>query len=284
MSEAQLVTGEAVALDLRPAALPSRVVAGLIDAVLQLLVLLVVGGIVTATSFDVSAAAAQALSILLLVVTFILYPVTFETLLRGRTPGKAVMGLRVVRDDGGPIAFRQALVRGLSGAFLERPGITLFVAGIVTSLLNPQGKRLGDLLAGTVVLRERVPVRGGAVAQMPPQLAGWAAGLDLSGIGNELALSVRQFVSRSDQLTTASREQLGGQLVAAVTAAVGPAPAGAPGWAVLSAVLAERRRRESERLSGPVATYAPRARPAVPVAAEPEAAPQSGPGGFAPPG
>ncbi len=286
MSEAQLVTGEAVALDLRPAALPSRVVAGLIDAALQLLILLVVGGIITATSFNVSDAAGQALQILLLIATFILYPVTFETLLRGRTPGKAAMGLRVVRDDGGPIAFRQALVRGLSGAFLERPGITLFVAGVVSSLLNPQGKRVGDLLAGTVVLRERVPVRGGAVAQMPPQLAGWAAGLDLSGVGNELALSVRQFVSRSDQLTTASREQLGGQLVAAVTAAVGPAPAGAPGWAVLSAVLAERRRRESERLAGPVASYAPRPRPAAtpvtPVA--PSAPPQAGPGGFAPPG
>ena len=286
MSEAQLVTGEAVALDLRPAALPSRVVAGLIDAALQLLVLLVVGGIVTATSFDVSEAAAQALSILLLVVTFILYPVTFETLLRGRTPGKAAMGLRVVRDDGGPIAFRQALVRGLSGAFLERPGITVFVAGIVCSLLNPQGKRLGDLLAGTVVLRERVPVRGGAVAQMPPQLAGWAAGLDLSGLTNELALSVRQFVSRSDQLTATSREQLGGQLVGAVTAAVGPAPAGAPGWAVLSAVLAERRRRESDRLAGPVTSYVPRSQPAsTPVAApEPAISPQPGPGGFAPPG
>ncbi|MBC7373817.1 MAG: RDD family protein [Frankiales bacterium] len=288
MSEAQLVTGEAVALDLQPAALPSRVVAGLIDASLQLVVLLVVGGIVTATSLDVSEAAAQALSILLLIVTFIVYPVTFETLLRGRTPGKAAMGLRVVRDDGGPIAFRQALVRGLSGAFLERPGITVFVAGIVSSLLNPQGKRLGDLMAGTVVLRERVPVRGGAVAQMPPQLAGWAAGLDLSGLGNELALSVRQFVSRSDQLTTASRDQLGGQLVAAVTAAVGPAPAGAPGWAVLSAVLAERRRRESERLAGPVAAYAPRSAPLPRTepspAAEPEASPQAGPGGFAPPG
>ena len=285
MSEAMLVTGEAVALDLQPAALPSRVVAGLIDASLQLVLLVVIGGIVTATSFDVSEAAAQALSVLLLVVTFILYPVTFETLLRGRTPGKAAMGLRVVRDDGGPIAFRQALVRGLSGAFLERPGITFFVAGVVSSLLNPQGKRLGDLMAGTVVLRERVPVRGGAVAQMPPQLAGWSAGLDLSGISNELALSVRQFVSRSDQLTTDAREQLGSQLVVAVTAAVGPAPAGAPGWAVLSAVLAERRGRESERLAGPVATSAPRAQAQAPPPppADPEAAPQAGPGGFAPP-
>jgi len=291
----QLVTGEAVALDLRPAALPSRVVAALIDAAAQFLVLLVVGGISTQVSFDVSEAAAQALGIVVLVLVLIVYPVTFETLLRGRTPGKAAMGLRVVRDDGGPIGFRQALVRGLAGAFLERPGITLFTLGVASSLLNAQGKRVGDLLAGTVVMRERVPVRGGAVAEMPPQLAGWAAGLELSGLTDGLALSARQFVSRADQMTPTAREELGGRLVRAVTHAVGPAPAGAPGWAVLSAVLAERRRRETERLQSrtagrPVdpdpATRTPPSPPAParpPIAPVPAAPPGTGPGGFVPP-
>lgn len=275
----QLVTGEAVALDLRPAALPSRVVAGLVDLIGQLLVLLLVAGLATAVSLDVSEAAAQALGIVVLVVVLIVYPVTFETLLRGRTPGKAAVGLRVVRDDGGPIGFRQAFVRGLAGAFLERPGVTFFVAGVATSLLNPQGKRLGDLLAGTVVVQERVAVKGGTVATMPPPLAGWAAQLDLSGLSTELALSVRQFVSRADSLTPAAREDLGQRLVSAVTAAVGPPPPGTPGWAVLSAVLAERRRREELRL-----TERPAAQPA-PAAPrrEPDAPPPATPGGFAPP-
>lgn len=260
-----LVTGEAVALDLRPAALPSRVVAGLIDALGQATVLLVVAGLSTATSFSVSSAAAQALGVLVLVVVLIVYPVTFESLLRGRTPGKAAMGLRVVRDDGGPIGFRQAFVRGLAGAFVERPGITFFVAAVASSLLNPQGKRLGDLLAGTVVVQERVAVRGGAVATMPPPLAGWAAQLDLSGVGTELALSIRQFVSRSDSLTPAAREDLGQRLVTAVTAAVGPPPPGTPGWAVLAAVLAERRRREEQRLTErSVAAPAPVSEPPPP--------------------
>ena len=246
----QLVTGEAVALDLRPAALPSRIVAAAVDAALQLLVLVVVGAIATAVSLDVSEAAAAALGILVLVLVLIVYPVTFETLLRGRTPGKAAMGLRVVRDDGGPIGFRQALVRGLAGAFLERPGITLFVGAVVSMSLSSQSKRLGDLLAGTVVLRERVSTHGGSVAAMPPQLAAWAAGLDLARLPDELALSARQFVARADQLTPAAREDLGGRLVRAVVDAVGPPPPGTPGWAVLSAVLAERRRREYARLAG----------------------------------
>ncbi len=274
-----LVTGEAVALDLQPAALPSRVVAAAVDALGQALVLLVAGGLATAASLELSDAAGQALGIVLLVLVLIVYPVTFETLLRGRTPGKAAMGLRVVRDDGGPIGFRQALVRGLAGAFLERPGITLFLGAIVPSLLNGQHKRVGDLLAGTVVLQERVVARGGAVAEMPPQLAGWAAGLDLARLPDGLALSAQSFVARADQLTDAAREDLGGRLVQAVTDAVGPPPPGTPGWAVLAAVLAERRRRESERLARPTAVAT------APPPRAPDPAPQPPPstGGFAPP-
>lgn len=279
----QLVTGEAVALDLRTAALPSRIVAALVDVLGQLLVLAAFGALATATSLDVSEAAAQALGIVVIVLVLIVYPVTFETLLRGRTPGKAAMGLRVVRDDGGPIGFRQALVRGLAGAFLERPGITLFVAAVLTSLVNPQGKRIGDLLAGTVVVQERVAGKGGAVATMPPPLTDWAAQLDLSGVSNDLALSVRQFVARERSLTPAAREDLGRRLVAAVTAAVGPPPPGTPGWAVLAAVLAERRRREELRMSGGQAAPPP-ADPTPPASPAPERGP--GPAsstGFAPP-
>jgi uncharacterized RDD family membrane protein YckC len=301
----QLVTGEAVALDLRPAALPSRLLAGLLDALLQFLILLVFGALATAVSLDLSEAAASAIGIVVLITVLIVYPVTFETLLRGRTPGKAALGLRVVRDDGGPIGFRQALVRGLVGAVLERPGITFFTGAVVTSLLNDQGKRLGDLLAGTLVLRERVSVRGGAVAAMPPLLAGWAATLDLSTFPDELALAMRQFVSRADQLTEIAREELGGRLVKAVTEIVGPAPSGAPGWAVLAAVLAERRRRDTERLSdggyltrppagaspagaspagaSPGGAPSPDPLPAAPAPPTRESPPSVGPGGFAAP-
>jgi uncharacterized RDD family membrane protein YckC len=293
------VTGEAVALDLRPAAVPSRVVAGTIDAVLQLLLLLGIGALVVAVGTDLSDAAGSALGLIVILVVLIGYPVAFESLLRGRTPGKASMGLRVVRDDGGPVGFRQSFARGLAGAFLERPGITLFVGALVTMLLNDRSKRIGDLLGGSVVLQERVAVRGGAVATMPPQLASWAAQTDLSGLSDELALSARQFLARSPQLTDQAREDLGGRLVQAVLGVVTPAPPpGTPGWAVLSAVLAERRRREEARLgsgtpNGPTwgAATTPSTAPAqaaqpldvMPVA-QPEAPPVTGTGGFVAPG
>jgi hypothetical protein len=209
------------------------------------------------------------------------------------------MGLRVVRDDGGPIGFRHALVRGATGAFVERPGVSFFVVAAVTSLVHPRDKRLGDVLAGTVVIRERVSVRGGSVAQMPPPLAGWAAGLDLSGLGDDLALSVRQFLSRSAQMTPQARDDLGGRLLGAVLQRISPPPPpDTPGWAVLSAVLAERRRRDEQRLSARPPSggtsapsyerpgFAPTPRTTAADSApepEPERPPTPGPGGFVAP-
>jgi uncharacterized RDD family membrane protein YckC len=266
-SASSVVTGEAVAVELRPAALPSRVVAGSLDALLQLVLLLALGAVAFAVAGGLSDAGAGALLLVVVVAVLIGYPVVFETLLRGRTPGKAAMGLRVVRDDGGPIGFRQAFVRGLAGAFVERPGVTFFVAGVVTMLLNSTNKRLGDLLAGTLVLQERVAGRDSASAVMPAPLAGWAAALDLSALPDDVALAARQFLARSGQLTPAARDDVGGRLVAAVTEAVRPPPPpGTPGWAVVAAVLAERRRREEQRLGAhrpPVASVSEHTAPAA---------------------
>ena len=252
-----LVTGEAVALDLRPAALPSRAVAAVIDAFAQLGVLFVLSLVVaTAAAGGLSPAAATAINVVVLLLVFAGYPIVFETLMRGRTPGKAAMGLRVVRDDGGPIAFRQAFVRGLASMFLERPGITLFSGAVVSSLLSPSGKRLGDLLAGTIVLQERIPAPNLTPPAMPPPLAAWAAELDLAGLPDDLAQTARTFLGRTE-LTDDARASLGEQLVARVAAVVSPPPPpGTPGWAYLAAVLAERRRRAHGRQPIPPAPAA----------------------------
>jgi len=265
----QVVTGEAVALDLRPARLASRTLAALIDAALQFALLLMVAIVAGSLSLNVGPSAGAALAILVLVLVLLVYPVTFETVLRGRTPGKAAMGLRVVRDDGGPIRFRHALVRGLAGAFVERPGLFLVGLGVFVAvacqLLNERGKRLGDILAGTFVLQERLPKTASIAPGMPPPLASWAAGLDLTRLDDNLALSCRQFLGRASQLDGRAREQVGGRLVAAVAAVTAPPPPpGTPGWAYLAAVLAERRRREEARLAARQQAAAPRSQAAIP--------------------
>ena len=246
---AGVVTGEAVALDVRLAHWPSRLLAKLIDLILQFIVFFLLILIVAQVpGSDTDAGAAVVLCVL--VVAFVGYNVILETVWRGRTPGKAALGLRVVRDDGGPVRFRHALVRGIMFP-LESWGPAL-----VASVFNKRGKRFGDMLAGTIVVQERVPGVTAMPVQMPAPLAWWAATLDLSRLDDDLALACRQFLARQNELHPAARDAMGNELMAAVLARVTPPPPpGTPGWAYLSAVLAERRRREEQRMyaAAPVA-------------------------------
>jgi uncharacterized RDD family membrane protein YckC len=281
-----VVIGEGVALDLRTAGIGSRAVALLVDLVIQIGVLVGLLFIAAAAALHMNGAAATAIVLVLYIVLFVGYPVGFETLARGRTPGKMVLGLRVVREDGGPITFRHAFTRGIVGVVLDRPGLSIAVLSLVPMLISRRSKRLGDFAAGTIVLQERVPARVGVPPPMPLHLVAWAAGLDLSGVDDALAMAVRQFLTRAPQLSPWAREDLANRLVAAVAERVGTQPpAGTPGWAYLSAVTAERRRRELERhVSQPAAPSVIPPTPSVmPPAVPPSPAPAAE-GPFAPPG
>ncbi|MFD5825677.1 RDD family protein [Lentzea sp. NPDC060358] len=239
-----LVTGEAVVLDLRVAQLASRAVAFAFDVAVQFGLLLLVF-LLSPVDFD--GALQSALALALTVAVMIGYPTAVETLTRGRSLGKLVMGLRVVRDDGGAIRFRQALVRALGGFVVDfwvlglGGAIALFV-----SLFSAQGKRVGDYLAGTVVIHTRVPKREVSPVAMPPEMADWAAGLDLSQLPEELALAVRQYLTRYPELSEKARWDLGVRLADDVGRAVrSPRVEYTHPQAYLAAVLAERRRRAS---------------------------------------
>ena len=114
----------------------------------------------------------QALTLVLVVMGLLGYPVLVETATRGLSLGKLAAGLRVVRDDGGPIRFRQALVRGLLGVVEI---YTLPFIALIASLSSRRGKRLGDQLAGTYVIRTRTPVYRTPPPEMPPFPASWAS-------------------------------------------------------------------------------------------------------------
>jgi uncharacterized RDD family membrane protein YckC len=274
-----LVTGEAVLLELRLAKLPSRAVAEILDLLVMfgaLIVLGLVGGL-SGMSDSLDGAAAAALGLVVLIAVFVGYPVLFESLSRGRSLGKMAMGLRVVREDGGPIQFRHALVRGLLAIFEVYP---FGVIAVITSLLSAKGKRVGDYLAGTVVIRERVPNIAAPMVQMPPVLAPWAATLELARLPDEVALSARQFLARARDLAPSVRYTMGSQIAYDVSRYVAPGPPqGCPPEAYLAAVLAERRRREELR-------YVVAAPPAPPVSYAPPDPPGAAPpvdpaGGFA---
>ncbi|MFF2730494.1 RDD family protein [Streptomyces sp. NPDC058008] len=269
----ELVTGDAVVLGLRPARLPSRALAIAIDlaVLLAVFVLLSVGLAVATVTLDDAAAAAVAVATFLLVLVG--GPVSVETLSQGRSLGKLACGLRVVRDDGGPIRFRHALVRGAMGV-VEIMG-TFGVVGCIASLVSARGRRLGDVFAGTLVVRERVPAgRGVAVPPPPPWLVGRFAQLDLSGVPDGLWLAVRQYLTRMNQLDATVRGSLAERLSEDLVARTGvPVPPGVPAAAYLAAVVNERQARDVRRMSAPAAGRGDRvpepSAPAVPVPREP---------------
>jgi uncharacterized RDD family membrane protein YckC len=286
-----VVTGEAVALELRLAKVPSRALALILDLALLAIPLIgvaVLAGVIGSNTDDAAAAAIGLGSGVLVVLG---YPIAFETLNGGRTPGKLALGLRVVRDDGGPIRFRHALTRALVGVVVDFDPIALGSIALISSLCSTRGKRVGDHLAGTVVIRERIPVSVAPPAHMPPHLAGWAATLPVDRIPNDLALQARQVLGRLGEFDPRMAAQWTTQLAGEVMATLGqPAPSGVDPVTLLAAVLAERRNRELARAGWvPQQAYPqppayPQPYPTYPAPTPPTTPPQPDPGQSAQPG
>ncbi|MET9778717.1 RDD family protein [Streptomyces sp. NPDC006367] len=246
----ELVTGEAVALELSPARLPSRAMAVLLDLVVAVAAYVAVTVVLVLATASLDTAAQTALSLAAFVLVLVGGPIAVETLSHGRSLGKMACGLRVVRDDGGPIRFRHALVRGLIG--VVEILMTLGVVACIASLVSARGRRLGDVFAGTLVVRERVPVAPtGFLPPPPPWLAGRFSGIDLSAVPDDLWLAVRQYLARMQQLDPRIGWAMGERLAADVAARTGvPAPQGVPPAAYLAAVLRERQAREARKVFG----------------------------------
>ena len=289
---AEVVTGEAVVLDLAIARFPSRLLALLVDMAVQIPVLIFLAIVVSSSSVDqLNPASAAAVYLAGMMFVVIGYPVIFETLSRGKTLGKMALGIRVVSDDGGPERFRQALVRALAAAFVEvwLPPFNLIgiPAGLITSMVSAKGKRLGDMFAGTFVIQERVPSRpdlAPVFTVVPPPLADWAQHLELSRLSDQTAAAASSYLRRFYDLRPAAREQLGLQLASAVAAQVSPPPPpGTDAPAFLAAVLAVRREREQARLQARMSSWqgypaqAPAQAPAQPTAQAPVRTPAQAP-------
>ncbi|NGO48131.1 RDD family protein [Streptomyces ureilyticus] len=246
----ELVTGEAVALELRPAKLPSRALAVLIDLVAAMAAYIAVTVALVVSTASLDEAAQTAVSIAAFLLVLVGGPIAVETLSHGRSLGKLACGLRVVRDDGGPIRFRHALVRGAVG--VVEILMTLGIVACIASLVSARGRRLGDVFAGTLVVRERIPAgRTTFVPPPPPWLAGRFSGLDLSAVPDGLWLAVRQYLTRMQQLDPQVGWAMAERLAADVAERTGaPAPQGVPPAAYLAAVVQERQAREARRAFG----------------------------------
>lgn len=240
-----LVTGEAVALDLPVASLGLRLGGFIIDAIVIGVVMLVAILALFRPLLGTDLALGQAMVVLTIAGVFLVLPTAVEIATRGRSLGKLACGTRVVRVDHGPLSPRHSVVRWVIG-LVEIWAMSCSVAGLC-ALFTPRCQRVGDLAAGTIVVKERMPLVLPPPVPMPPHLVHWAQNCDLGAVPQRLAMSARQFLLRRNSLTLQARNRLGHDLCTQALACVSPAPPPSHPEDVLAAVLAERARRDAVR-------------------------------------
>ncbi|MGW8811673.1 RDD family protein [Gordonia terrae] len=240
-----LVSGEAVALALPPANIGYRILSGIIDVLLGFGLWLFLWWL----SFKVAGEAWRGtINTLIPIVAVVALPTLLETLTPGKSVGHLVLGLRTVRDDAGPTGFRHSLTRALIG-FVELYAC-LGLPALISAAISRRNKRLGDLLAGTYVIRDRHRLVEQAPIDMPPGLTSWAVSADMAALPDRLAVIIRQFLNGRHGMKPEPRAHAARRIVFDVAPFVAPAPPPvAPFEDVLSAIMAERRRRDTERLA-----------------------------------
>ena len=291
-----MVSPEAVPLDLVPAGIGSRFLALALDWAVQAALALALLLALTPVLDEGTSGAGVALLLVLGTLVIFGYPVVLETLWRGRTIGKAALGLRVVTVEGGQVGLRHALIRGALGVidFAATTGSAALIAALVTR----RTQRLGDLAAGTLVLRERSALRApAAVSFAPPRdLEAYSASLDVSALAPDDYLAVRSFLLRASALRPDARYRLAVALANPVSARLRPPPP--PGthpesFLVAVAAAYQARHTPTRPPSSPTAVAAapgePAPRPSSSPAPAPARAPAPAPAGdgadegFAPP-
>ncbi len=243
----EVLTGEAVALDLQPLGFVARAVGAGIDLLLMiveafaialLLMWLADNGVLDDQTFKI----ALIVSIVLIGVAI---PTAIETLSRGRSLGKLIMGGRIVRADGGTIGFRHAFLRALVG--VVEVLMTFGTIALLVGIFTPRAQRLGDLAAGTYSERVRTPKVPVSHISLPPQLTEWALVADVSRMPDHLSRKLWQFCHEAGVMNPGSRNRIASELLAQAQAYVHPLPPADPATAV-TGIMVVRRDRELRAL------------------------------------
>lgn len=217
-------TPESVVFAYQLAGVGSRFLAVVADMVVQVLFLVAFGlllsSVVARTHLSpVTRLAENVMLGIAIFIAFIVlfgYFILFEAFWNGQTPGKKLLGIRVVRDGGYPIDFSASLIRNLIR--VGELGLGFYATSALSALLSNENKRIGDFAAGTIVVRD-ASVDAPATDATLGEPAAYAATMILSG--EERAL-VHRFIERRRTLSTERREQLAAQLAQRVRPRVGP--------------------------------------------------------------
>lgn len=157
--ELVIETPERVELHYVLANIGNRFLAAAIDHLIQasaiFIVIIIAGAFSDWRLFNSMGVWAAALTVLAIFAIYWGYFVVFETLWSGQTPGKRIMRLRVVREDGRPVRFFEVFVRNLLRIAIDFQPLPSYAIGVVSIIFSARSKRVGDFVAGTVVVKER---------------------------------------------------------------------------------------------------------------------------------
>ncbi|HMF29135.1 MAG TPA: RDD family protein, partial [Candidatus Cybelea sp.] len=208
-------TPESIAFSYELAGLGSRFLALAVDQAIQIAVLVAIfAGLVfwavrsvprqSIPAADIKVGESIAIAVIVVISFAVLfgYFIVFEAIWNGQTPGKKLLGIRVVRDGGYPIDFGASLIRNLIRVGEQLVGYYAIAA--ISALISPENKRIGDLAAGTIVVRDARLARPTELRQHAEEPA-YAPTAYLSG--EERAL-VKRFIERRDTLSNDRRCEL----------------------------------------------------------------------------
>jgi len=255
----EVLSGEAVAIDVQPIGFVLRAAGAIIDLLVGLAVflstiflriwLLDIGVLTQAT--DTIALIAS------IVISFVVLPITMEVALKGRSLGKLAVGGRIVRLDGGATGFRHAFIRALLGVL--EIYMTLGSIAVLAGAFSARSQRLGDMVAGTYSQRVRTPKLIPSVPVLPPMLAGWAQIADVARLPDRLARRISQFLQSAQRMVPSARARVAQDLLTEASPFVSPPPQAAPEVALIGITVLRRERerralenadRRAEKLTG----------------------------------
>jgi uncharacterized RDD family membrane protein YckC len=228
-------TPEGVEVEMTLAGIGSRFIAQVIDSLIKFaitmaLIIALFGFAGLTGDLEAEGDATLVGVALLIVAVFLLnfgYDVLFETLASGRTPGKRWTGLRVVKAGGGPVGFMSSTVRNLMRIIDILPGA--YGVGLISIIVTKLNQRVGDIAAGTLVVRERrhtVPTAApiAAFTAVPPSPVEDLGTWDVSAVTQEELVTIRRFLERRHELTPAARANLAADLANRIRQKVAGAP------------------------------------------------------------
>lgn len=243
----EILSGEAVAIDVQPIGFLLRAAGGLVDMLISFVIYVAFVLLQVWLSLNglLDEQTNRIYTVVTIVTSFLILPITVEMATHGRSIGKLMVGGRIVRTDGGAITFRHSFIRGLVGVL--EIYLTFGGVAVITGALTSRSQRLGDLVAGTYSQRVRTPKLASHAPTMPYALTEWAQIADVARLPDRLARRISQFLRSAEHLSASARARIADELLAEATPFISPLPS-VPAEQVLTGATVLRREREGRAL------------------------------------